>query len=74
MATAGSGDVLSGIIASFLGQKYSPEKAAAYGVFIHSKAGDLARDIYGEQSLMASDIIASIHKAIHSSPHNPEHI
>lgn len=64
MATAGSGDVLAGIILSLLGQKYSPEDAAAFGVYIHSKAGDLAKETYGEHSLMARDIIASIHDAI----------
>lgn len=67
MATAGSGDVLSGIIVSLLGQGYDTEKASSFGVFIHSKAGDLAREIYGEHSLMARDLIDNIHKAILTS-------
>ena len=64
MATAGSGDVLAGIIVSLLGQGYSQEDAAAYGVAIHSRAGDLAKENYGEHSLMASDIIEFIHKVL----------
>ena len=64
MATAGSGDVLAGIIVSLLGQGYSQEAAAAFGVAIHSRAGDLAKEKYGEYSLMASDIIDLIHLVI----------
>lgn len=67
MATAGSGDVLSGVIVSLLGQGYSAEKAAAFGVFIHSKAGDLAKEVYGEHSLLARNIIEAIHNAILTS-------
>lgn len=67
MATAGSGDVLSGIIVSLLGQGYSAEKAAACGVFIHSKSGDLAKEVYGEHSMMARNIIEAIHTAILTS-------
>lgn len=67
MATAGSGDVLSGIIVSLLGQGYSTEKSATYGVLIHSKAGDLAKEIYGEHSMMARNIIEAIHTAILTS-------
>lgn len=64
MATAGSGDVLSGIIISLLGQGYPTDKAAAFGVYIHSKAGDLAKETYGEHSLTARNIIQAIPKAI----------
>ena len=64
MATAGSGDVLSGVIASMLGQGYSLSESATLGVYIHSMAGRLALEKYGEYSLIASDIIEMIPKGI----------
>lgn len=57
MATAGSGDVLTGIIASLLAQNYSSENAAIIGVYLHARAGDVAKNKNGEMSLTASDII-----------------
>ena len=57
MATGGSGDVLTGIIVSFLGQKMEPLEAALCGVFIHGLAGDLAVDEINPRSLMAGDLI-----------------
>jgi len=63
MATAGSGDVLTGIILSLLGQGYNSEEAAIYGVYIHGLAGDIASNMVGEQSLIASDIIENIGSA-----------
>lgn len=57
MATAGSGDVLTGIIASFLAQGLKPFEALKFGVFVHGLAGDMARDKVGEVGVMASDII-----------------
>lgn len=63
MATAGSGDVLTGIITSFLAQGYKREEACLLGVYLHGLAGDIAADKLGEESLIASDIIESISKA-----------
>jgi len=63
MATAGSGDVLTGIILSLLAQHYKPIEAALIGVYIHGLAGDLASADGGEESLIASDITNYIGKA-----------
>ena len=57
MATAGSGDVWTGIILGLLAQGYSSENAARAGVFLHGLAGDLAVQQKSEFSLIASDII-----------------
>lgn len=57
MATAGSGDVLLGIITGLLAQKYQPLEAALAGVYLHGLAGDLAAQALSEQALIASDII-----------------
>ena len=60
MATAGSGDVLAGIIGSFLSQRVKSEHAAALGVYLHGLAGDLKSEHLGTRSLMASDIIEGL--------------
>lgn len=64
MATGGSGDVLTGMIASLAGQGYAPLDAARMGTFLHGKAGDLAAAEKGEMSLIARDIIGCIPDAI----------
>lgn len=57
MATAGSGDVLTGVIAALLGQGLSCFNAACAGVMAHAEAGDLAAEKVGELALIAGDII-----------------
>jgi len=60
MATGGSGDVLTGIILGLLAQSYSPEEATLIGVYLHGLAGDLAADTFGQQALIAGDIIEQL--------------
>ncbi len=57
MATAGSGDVLTGVIIGLLSQGYAPESAALLGVYLHGKSGDLALQTQSQESLTASDLI-----------------
>ena len=59
MATGGSGDVLTGIIAGLLAQSNSPENAAKLGVYFHGQAGDSALKSILQQSITASDIVKS---------------
>jgi hydroxyethylthiazole kinase-like uncharacterized protein yjeF len=63
MATAGSGDVLTGILLSLLAQGYDPANAAIAGVFLHGLAGDIAAEEGSYESLIASDIINCLGKA-----------
>jgi ADP-dependent NAD(P)H-hydrate dehydratase / NAD(P)H-hydrate epimerase len=63
MATAGSGDVLTGIILGLLAQGISPENAALAGVFLHGLAGDLASSQKSEFSLIASNIVEFLGEA-----------
>lgn len=63
MATAGSGDVLTGILLSLLAQGYPPENAAVLGVYLHGLAGDIAAEESCYESIIASDIIKSLGKA-----------
>lgn len=64
MATAGSGDVLSGVITGLLAQGYNPEIAAVFGVYLHGKAGDFASMNLGFEAVMAGDISQNIGKAL----------
>lgn len=57
MATAGSGDVLTGILLSLLTQGYPADQAARLGVYLHGRAGDLAASDTCQESLIASDLI-----------------
>jgi NAD(P)H-hydrate epimerase len=64
MATGGTGDILTGVIAALLGQRLPPFEAAQLGVHLHGLAGDLARDQIGEVSLIATDLLDFLPPAI----------
>ncbi len=63
MATAGSGDVLTGIVTALLAKGHPQADACLLGMYLHGLAGDLAARELGEESLVASDIIAFLPKA-----------
>ncbi|RRQ48974.1 NAD(P)H-hydrate dehydratase [Maribacter algicola] len=63
MATAGSGDTLTGIITGLMAQGYPSLQAAIFGVYIHGRSGDIAIEETGYQALIASDITKSIGSA-----------
>ena len=64
MATAGSGDILTGMVAAFLGQGLNGFEASKYAVYLHGLAGDIAAKEKTQISLIASDIIERIPEAI----------
>lgn len=64
MATAGAGDVLTGVIASLIAQGYRSELAATMGVYVHGLAGDLAAAQMGQFGLIASDIADNTGRAL----------
>jgi NAD(P)H-hydrate epimerase len=64
MASGGSGDVLTGMIGAFLARQLGPLEALIGGVYLHGRAGDLARDRVGEEGLIAGDIIETIPTAM----------
>jgi ADP-dependent NAD(P)H-hydrate dehydratase len=69
MATGGTGDVLTGVIAALLAQKLTPFEAAQVGVFIHGLAGDIARDQNGEIGMIAGDLVDALPDAfVHAMP------
>jgi NAD(P)H-hydrate epimerase len=63
MATAGSGDVLTGMIAGLLAQDYSSEDASILAVYLHGLAGDIAAKEFSKEAMIAGDIIDNIGKA-----------
>ena len=60
MATAGTGDILAGVIAGLLARGLGTEDAACLGVYHHAKAGDRAAFGHGQESLMASDLFKTL--------------
>lgn len=75
MATAGSGDVLTGIISGLVAQTYEPLSATIFGVYLHGKAADIALEDYGYQSLIASHMIEAIGDAyidLFKQPEQPQ--
>ena len=64
LAKAGSGDVLAGIIAGLLAQKMPTFEGAKLGVYLHSRAGEIASQELSEYSVLASDLPIYLHKAI----------
>lgn len=65
MATAGCGDVLTGLLLSLLGQGYEPQEACVLGVYLHGLAGDLALAAKSSEGLIASDLIDFLPQAFH---------
>src|SRR5207249_7888237 len=63
LATAGSGDVLTGLVAGLLAQQLAAEDAATLGVFLHGHAADLAALDYSLRSLVAGDLVRYIGRA-----------
>ena len=73
MATAGTGDVLTGMISGILGQTKAPFQSCILGTYLHGLAGDLAAHEKGPHSLIASDIIEKIPSAFCSITQDEEH-
>ncbi len=74
MATAGSGDVLTGMITGLIAQGYTPLNAAIFGVYLHGLAGDIGVSSKGYESLKASGIIENIGKAYIEILKSPEDV
>ena len=71
MATGGSGDVLTGVIAAFLAQGMSAQTAACAGVYVHGLAGDIVANRIGEEGLIAGDLPLAVAQAIKGLGQNP---
>ena len=72
MATAGSGDVLAGMIGALLAAGHSGEIAASYGVYLHGLAGDCAKKKKGAFSMTAGDICDGISEVLKELPDNKQ--
>jgi NAD(P)H-hydrate epimerase len=71
MASGGMGDVLTGMVGAFLARRFEPIAALQAGVFLHGLAADLAAQTTGQESLIASDVIAALPRAF-AAIHVPE--
>ena len=69
MATAGSGDMLSGIILSFICQKIKPFSAAVCGVFVHGMAGDIVKNKYSMMGTTPTRMTEELPKILRSLEH-----
>jgi NAD(P)H-hydrate epimerase len=70
LATAGTGDVLAGILLSLLGRGLSAIDAATLGVWMHAEAAQIVKQKYGEESMIASDLVAALPQVVRSiQPH-----
>jgi hydroxyethylthiazole kinase-like uncharacterized protein yjeF len=75
LATAGSGDVLTGVIAGLISQGYEPIVATIFGVYLHGRAGDFAAEDFGYESIIASHVIEYLgeaYKDIFKRPEQPK--
>jgi NAD(P)H-hydrate epimerase len=72
MATAGSGDVLTGLITGLLAQGYTPVEAATLGVWLHATAGDRAADVLGQECMLARDITRHLPEAFRELRTTPD--
>lgn len=75
LATAGTGDVLTGIITGLLAQGYHPMEATLMGIYFHGTAADIAVNQYGIESLMASDVVQFLGRAfmdLFAQPEQPQ--
>ncbi|MEP7143609.1 MAG: NAD(P)H-hydrate dehydratase [Ferruginibacter sp.] len=72
MATAGSGDVLTGMLTSLLAQGYSQKNTCLLGVYLHGMAGDIAAEKMSQEAMIAGDIIDCIGEAYKKIPASPE--
>ena len=77
MATAGSGDVLTGVITGLLCQGYDALQASLFGVYLHGKSGDIAVGSFGYQSLIAShliDFLGDAYLSLFERPEEPKEV
>jgi len=74
MATAGSGDVLTGVISGLVGQGYEPLAASIFGVYLHGKSADISVEDHGYQSLIASHILETMGNAYIDLFNQPEEL
>jgi hydroxyethylthiazole kinase-like uncharacterized protein yjeF len=77
LATAGTGDVLTGIITGLISQGYEPLAATLCGIYLHGKSADIAVEDFGYQSLIASHVIEYLGKAyidLFKQPEQPQYV